>query len=150
MAMNGIFVVVCLDREVTVLRPPTLVHVFAVLESGNVERKRGNCTQEFTELFEEGSGEVKVAPVFEGIPRVTVPHFMVIDLVRMIRWEDRKHLLPCEVTLPEVQVALDSPCEPALQPAFGTQGRSRHLHLCVEALIAVIDQEGALTLPTLP
>ena len=147
--IHRVFVLVRFDREVAVLRPPALIHILAVLQACDIEGEEGNLSHEFLELREEWTREIKFSSKVEWIEAIPVPCFIVVHLVRMVGWEYGKDFLPGFVTFSHVQRPLVPPRQPPLQAAIRAERRHRHLHLCIERLIAVVDRKRGLTLPAL-
>lgn len=78
-------------------------------------------------MFEEWSGEVHISPVLQGIPLISPPLVLVIDLHLRVWTEVRDDGLPSEIARAVVEVSLIAPCETAPLPAVGAVcgGRDR-------------------------
>ena len=113
-AVDGILVMIRFDRKVTVLAPSALVHVFAVLQSGDIERYKRDHAHELRELFEEWAREIKIPSVIERVVRVLVPFLIVEDLIRMIRRKDGENIFPREITFTHVEIPFNPPRKPSL------------------------------------
>lgn len=113
-AVDGILVMIRFDRKVTVFAPSALVHVVAVLQSGDIERHKRDIAHELRELIEKWAREIKIPSVIERVVRVLVPFLIVENLIRMIRGKDGENIFPREITFAHVEIPFNPPRKSSL------------------------------------
>ena len=105
----AVFIFISSCQEVTIFIIRREVAILAIFVLCLMKEVHLWCSQKkYSKLSKKWLGEIKIHTIVKWRPVITPPNILIINHVRLIRWIDRNHLIPCFITFSVVKFSLIS------------------------------------------